>query len=149
MFFKIKRLIIHLLVKLQSLVAVSRNDFLYGPVLNIWSDSASARPLVKELISINGFGMMLCSLMINVFSAEAESQEDDGGQSQATPPQVNGSPRPSHTEAPALSQPEAYDVTLQRKDNEGFGFVILTSKNKPPPGGKRHTKNRIYMYIFS
>lgn len=34
-------------------------------------------------------------------------------------------------------RPERFDVTLQRKDNEGFGFVILTSKTKPPPGGEK------------
>lgn len=77
--------------------------------------------------------------MLNVFPT-AEGKEDDSGQSQAPPPQVNGSPRPPHADAPVLSQPEPYDVTLQRKDNEGFGFVILTSKNKPPPGGQSHTR---------
>uniref|UniRef100_A0A3B3W1Y1 Membrane-associated guanylate kinase, WW and PDZ domain-containing protein 3 n=1 Tax=Poecilia latipinna TaxID=48699 RepID=A0A3B3W1Y1_9TELE len=41
------------------------------------------------------------------------------------------------------AQPESFDVTLQRKDNEGFGFVILTSKNKPPPGVIPHKIGRI------
>uniref|UniRef100_A0A673C6D7 Membrane-associated guanylate kinase, WW and PDZ domain-containing protein 3 n=1 Tax=Sphaeramia orbicularis TaxID=375764 RepID=A0A673C6D7_9TELE len=41
------------------------------------------------------------------------------------------------------SRPESFDVTLQRKDNEGFGFVILTSKNKPPPGVIPHKIGRI------
>lgn len=72
-----------------------------------------------------------------------EGREDDDGPSQAAPPQVNGSPRPSRTEPPAASQPEPYDVTLQRKDNEGFGFVILTSKNKPPQGVIPHKIGRI------
>uniref|UniRef100_A0A8D3C733 Membrane-associated guanylate kinase, WW and PDZ domain-containing protein 3 n=1 Tax=Scophthalmus maximus TaxID=52904 RepID=A0A8D3C733_SCOMX len=36
-----------------------------------------------------------------------------------------------------------FDVTLQRRDNEGFGFVILTSKNKPPPGVIPHKIGRI------
>ncbi|XP_060793455.1 membrane-associated guanylate kinase, WW and PDZ domain-containing protein 3a isoform X2 [Neoarius graeffei] len=72
-----------------------------------------------------------------------EGREDDGGQPQTTPPQVNGSPRHPHAGAPVLSQPEPYDVTLQRKDNEGFGFVILTSKNKPPPGVIPHKIGRI------
>lgn len=72
-----------------------------------------------------------------------EGREDDGGQCQATPPQLNGSPRPPHADAPTLSQPEPYDVMLQRKDNEGFGFVILTSKNKPPPGVIPHKIGRI------
>ncbi|KAI5095999.1 membrane-associated guanylate kinase, WW and PDZ domain-containing protein 3 isoform X2, partial [Silurus meridionalis] len=74
----------------------------------------------------------------------AEGREDEGGQSQATPPQVNGSPRhPQADAAPVLSQPEVYEVMLQRKDNEGFGFVILTSKNKPPPGVIPHKIGRI------
>lgn len=42
-----------------------------------------------------------------------------------------------------LSRPESFDVTLQRRDNEGFGFVILTSKNKPPPGVIPHKIGRI------
>ena len=48
----------------------------------------------------------------------------------------NGSPRPNRVEFANQQSPEVYDVRLQRKENEGFGFVILTSKNKPPPGGK-------------
>ncbi|XP_062871145.1 membrane-associated guanylate kinase, WW and PDZ domain-containing protein 3a [Trichomycterus rosablanca] len=72
-----------------------------------------------------------------------EGREDDGGQSLPTHPQVNGSPRPSRTDVLAPPQPEQYDVTLQRKDTEGFGFVILTSKNKPPPGVIPHKIGRI------
>lgn len=55
---------------------------------------------------------------------------------------VNSSPKMPRVEVPNAvqslqsSRPESFDVTLQRKDNEGFGFVILTSKNKPPPGGQ-------------
>lgn len=48
----------------------------------------------------------------------------------------NGSPRLNRVEFASQQPPEVYDVRLQRKENEGFGFVILTSKNKPPPGGK-------------
>lgn len=61
--------------------------------------------------------------------------EDDS--SQAFISTQNGSPRLNRAEIPARPAPqEAYDVVLQRKENEGFGFVILTSKSKPPPGGK-------------
>uniref|UniRef100_A0AAX7SBX2 Membrane-associated guanylate kinase, WW and PDZ domain-containing protein 3 n=1 Tax=Astatotilapia calliptera TaxID=8154 RepID=A0AAX7SBX2_ASTCA len=62
---------------------------------------------------------------------------------------VNSSPKMPRTEAPSIIQPaqptrpERFDVTLQRKDNEGFGFVILTSKNKPPPGVIPHKIGRI------
>lgn len=67
--------------------------------------------------------------------------EEEGGQQphQVASAQVNSSPKMPRIEAPGAVQhvrPECFDVTLQRKDNEGFGFVILTSKNKPPPGGQ-------------
>uniref|UniRef100_A0A8C2E0A9 Membrane associated guanylate kinase, WW and PDZ domain containing 3b n=1 Tax=Cyprinus carpio TaxID=7962 RepID=A0A8C2E0A9_CYPCA len=35
---------------------------------------------------------------------------------------------------PSIKDQGSFDITLHRKDNEGFGFVILTSKSKPPPG---------------
>uniref|UniRef100_A0A671K3G6 Membrane-associated guanylate kinase, WW and PDZ domain-containing protein 3 n=1 Tax=Sinocyclocheilus anshuiensis TaxID=1608454 RepID=A0A671K3G6_9TELE len=75
----------------------------------------------------------------------SEREEDDGGQPQAphVPALVNGSPKPPHIEVSSHSHPQPYDVTLQRKDNEGFGFVILTSKNKPPPGVIPHKIGRI------
>ncbi|XP_058266520.1 membrane-associated guanylate kinase, WW and PDZ domain-containing protein 3a isoform X2 [Hemibagrus wyckioides] len=82
-------------------------------------------------------------VMLTVRRKLIYTEDADGGQSQATPPQVNGSPRPPHADAPALFQPEPYEVTLQRKDHEGFGFVILTSKNKPPPGVIPHKIGRI------
>uniref|UniRef100_A0A8C1HAK5 Membrane-associated guanylate kinase, WW and PDZ domain-containing protein 3 n=1 Tax=Cyprinus carpio carpio TaxID=630221 RepID=A0A8C1HAK5_CYPCA len=56
---------------------------------------------------------------------------------------ANGSPKPPHIEVSGHCYPQPYDVTLQRKDNEGFGFVILTSKNKPPPGVIPHKIGRI------
>uniref|UniRef100_A0A8C6WFM9 Membrane-associated guanylate kinase, WW and PDZ domain-containing protein 3 n=1 Tax=Neogobius melanostomus TaxID=47308 RepID=A0A8C6WFM9_9GOBI len=40
-------------------------------------------------------------------------------------------------------RPESFDVNLTRRDTEGFGFVILTSKNKPPPGVIPHKIGRI------
>ncbi|XP_047662885.1 membrane-associated guanylate kinase, WW and PDZ domain-containing protein 3a isoform X1 [Tachysurus fulvidraco] len=84
-------------------------------------------------------------VMLTVRRKLVYTEDADGGQSQTTPPQVNGSPRPPRADAiaPALFQPEPYDVTLQRKDTEGFGFVILTSKNKPPPGVIPHKIGRI------
>ncbi|XP_051516012.1 membrane-associated guanylate kinase, WW and PDZ domain-containing protein 3-like isoform X1 [Myxocyprinus asiaticus] len=74
-----------------------------------------------------------------------EREEDDGAQPQVPPTSalVNGSPKPPHIEVPGHTHPQPYDVTLQRKDNEGFGFVILTSKNKPPPGVIPHKIGRI------
>ncbi|XP_071377936.1 membrane-associated guanylate kinase, WW and PDZ domain-containing protein 3a [Centroberyx affinis] len=85
--------------------------------------------------------------------AHAGGGEEEGGQ-QPQPQQVasalvNGSPKLPRIDAPGASQlsqasrPECFDVTLQRRDNEGFGFVILTSKNKPPPGVIPHKIGRI------
>uniref|UniRef100_A0A3P8U668 Membrane-associated guanylate kinase, WW and PDZ domain-containing protein 3 n=1 Tax=Amphiprion percula TaxID=161767 RepID=A0A3P8U668_AMPPE len=62
---------------------------------------------------------------------------------------VNSSPKMPRVEVPNTvqpgqsSRPECFDVTLHRKDNEGFGFVILTSKNKPPPGVIPHKIGRV------
>lgn len=69
-----------------------------------------------------------------MFIIEKQPEEDS---SQAFLSTQNGSPRLTRAELPARPAPqESYDVVLQRKENEGFGFVILTSKSKPPPGGK-------------
>ncbi|XP_068162829.1 membrane-associated guanylate kinase, WW and PDZ domain-containing protein 3a isoform X3 [Antennarius striatus] len=79
-----------------------------------------------------------------------EKQADGGQQPQETASAlVNSSPRTSRVGGPnavqptQLPRPECFDVTLQRKDNEGFGFVILTSKTKPPPGVIPHKIGRI------
>ncbi|XP_076596660.1 membrane-associated guanylate kinase, WW and PDZ domain-containing protein 3a isoform X1 [Chaetodon auriga] len=74
--------------------------------------------------------------------------EDEGSQHVASA-LVNSSPKVPRVELPNAVQPaqsarpECFDVTLQRKDNEGFGFVILTSKTKPPPGVIPHKIGRI------
>ncbi|XP_023271433.1 membrane-associated guanylate kinase, WW and PDZ domain-containing protein 3 isoform X1 [Seriola lalandi dorsalis] len=77
--------------------------------------------------------------------------EEEGSQQphQVASALVNSSPKMPRAEVPSALQqaqsprPECFDVTLQRKDNEGFGFVILTSKNKPPPGVIPHKIGRI------
>ncbi|KAI2663822.1 Membrane-associated guanylate kinase, WW and PDZ domain-containing protein 3 [Labeo rohita] len=56
---------------------------------------------------------------------------------------VNGSPRLPRIQVPSLKDQGSFDITLHRKDNEGFGFVILTSKSKPPPGVIPHKIGRI------
>lgn len=61
---------------------------------------------------------------------EEEAQE-------MTPVLVNGSPKLPRIPMPAALDHESFDITLHRKDSEGFGFVILTSKSKPPLGGER------------
>uniref|UniRef100_A0A4W5P244 Membrane-associated guanylate kinase, WW and PDZ domain-containing protein 3 n=1 Tax=Hucho hucho TaxID=62062 RepID=A0A4W5P244_9TELE len=73
-------------------------------------------------------------------------EDGGGGQQKVAPALVNSSPKLLRIEVPTASSPqhpECYNVTLQRKDNEGFGFVILTSKNKPPPGVIPHKIGRI------
>uniref|UniRef100_A0A3P8XVU7 Membrane-associated guanylate kinase, WW and PDZ domain-containing protein 3 n=1 Tax=Esox lucius TaxID=8010 RepID=A0A3P8XVU7_ESOLU len=56
---------------------------------------------------------------------------------------LNGSPRLPRIQMPSLLDHESFDITLHRKENEGFGFVILTSKSKPPLGVIPHKIGRI------
>ncbi|KAJ8391157.1 hypothetical protein AAFF_G00095860 [Aldrovandia affinis] len=67
----------------------------------------------------------------------------DCGEEEVKSTLVNGSPRLPRIEVAGLIEPETYDITLHRKENEGFGFVILTSKSKPPPGVIPHKIGRI------
>lgn len=60
---------------------------------------------------------------------EEEAQE-------MAPVLVNGSPKLPRLPMPSALDHESFDITLHRKDTEGFGFVILTSKSKPPHGGE-------------
>lgn len=78
--------------------------------------------------------------------SDGDMQEESGQQPQhVASALINTSPKVPRVELPNTvqpvqpSRPERFDVTLQRKDNEGFGFVILTSKTKPPPGGEEGT----------
>ncbi|KAJ8360482.1 hypothetical protein SKAU_G00170070 [Synaphobranchus kaupii] len=71
------------------------------------------------------------------------SHTADGGEEELGSALVNGSPRLPRIEVAGLVEPESYDITLHRKENEGFGFVILTSKSKPPPGVIPHKIGRI------
>ncbi|XP_075415654.1 membrane-associated guanylate kinase, WW and PDZ domain-containing protein 3 isoform X2 [Tenrec ecaudatus] len=83
-------------------------------------------------------GHVLLTVRRKIFY-EKQSEDDN---SQAFISTQNGSPRLKRAEGLARPQ-EAYDVVLQRKENEGFGFVILTSKNKPPPGVIPHKIGRV------
>ncbi|XP_068125818.1 membrane-associated guanylate kinase, WW and PDZ domain-containing protein 3 isoform X2 [Hyperolius riggenbachi] len=87
-------------------------------------------------------GHVLLTVRRQIYYSD-KAQEDE--EPQHTPPALNGSPRLNRTETTGAPKPpaEAYDVVLQRKENEGFGFVILTSKNKPPPGVIPHKIGRI------
>ncbi|KAM7054781.1 membrane-associated guanylate kinase, WW and PDZ domain-containing protein 3 isoform 1-T1 [Molossus nigricans] len=86
-------------------------------------------------------GHVLLTVRRKIFYGEKQPEDDS---SPAFLPTQDGSPRLNPAEAPARPAPrEAYDVILQRKENEGFGFVILTSKNKPPPGVIPHKIGRV------
>ncbi|XP_054409989.1 membrane-associated guanylate kinase, WW and PDZ domain-containing protein 3 isoform X2 [Pongo abelii] len=86
-------------------------------------------------------GHVLLTVRRKIFYGEKQPEDDS---SQAFISTQNGSPRLNRTEVPARPAPqEPYDVVLQRKENEGFGFVILTSKNKPPPGVIPHKIGRV------
>uniref|UniRef100_A0A669CZX3 Membrane-associated guanylate kinase, WW and PDZ domain-containing protein 3 n=1 Tax=Oreochromis niloticus TaxID=8128 RepID=A0A669CZX3_ORENI len=56
---------------------------------------------------------------------------------------VNGSPKLPRLPMPSALDHESFDITLHRKETEGFGFVILTSKSKPPHGVIPHKIGRI------
>uniref|UniRef100_A0A3P9M0P8 Membrane-associated guanylate kinase, WW and PDZ domain-containing protein 3 n=1 Tax=Oryzias latipes TaxID=8090 RepID=A0A3P9M0P8_ORYLA len=87
-------------------------------------------------------GHVMLTVRRRLAHADVAGEEANGPQSQ----QVSSSPKMPRVEAPNSGQPtrpESFDVTLHRRDNEGFGFVILTSKNKPPPGVIPHKIGRI------
>ncbi|XP_056414289.1 membrane-associated guanylate kinase, WW and PDZ domain-containing protein 3 isoform X2 [Hyla sarda] len=87
-------------------------------------------------------GHVLLTVRRQIFITEKQQKEEDP---QSTTPALNGSPRLNRIEVTSAPKPpaEPYDVILQRKENEGFGFVILTSKNKPPPGVIPHKIGRV------
>ncbi|XP_014910539.1 membrane-associated guanylate kinase, WW and PDZ domain-containing protein 3a isoform X2 [Poecilia latipinna] len=95
-------------------------------------------------------GQVMLTVRRKLTHTEGGEEEESGQQpQQVASALVNSSPKVPRVEAPNavqpahLPRPESFDVTLQRKDNEGFGFVILTSKNKPPPGVIPHKIGRI------
>ncbi|KAM4737764.1 membrane-associated guanylate kinase, WW and PDZ domain-containing protein 3a isoform 2-T2 [Anableps anableps] len=95
-------------------------------------------------------GQVMLTVRRKLTHTEGGEEEESGQQpQQVASALVNSSPKVPRVEAPntiqpaQFSRPESFDVTLQRKDNEGFGFVILTSKNKPPPGVIPHKIGRI------
>ncbi|KAM4047513.1 membrane-associated guanylate kinase, WW and PDZ domain-containing protein 3 isoform 2-T2 [Anomaloglossus baeobatrachus] len=87
-------------------------------------------------------GHVLLTVRRQIFFTDKPQEEEDA---QIPTPALNGSPRLNRIEVTGVPKPpaEAYDVVLQRKENEGFGFVILTSKNKPPPGVIPHKIGRV------
>ncbi|XP_061908748.1 membrane-associated guanylate kinase, WW and PDZ domain-containing protein 3a isoform X3 [Entelurus aequoreus] len=89
-------------------------------------------------------GQVLLTVRRKLSYSDGGGREDDGGP-QVSAAVVSSSPMTPRGEALKAhpSRQESFDVTLQRRDNEGFGFVILTSKNKPPPGVIPHKIGRI------
>ncbi|XP_038605253.1 membrane-associated guanylate kinase, WW and PDZ domain-containing protein 3 isoform X3 [Tachyglossus aculeatus] len=86
-------------------------------------------------------GHVLLTVRRKIFYSEKPPEDGDAQTLIST---QNGSPRMNRVDLPARTlPPEAYDVALQRKENEGFGFVILTSKNKQPPGVIPHKIGRV------
>ncbi|KAK2521851.1 Magi3 [Columba livia] len=85
-------------------------------------------------------GQVLLTVRRKIFFGGEKQAEEEESQPVLT---QNGSPRPNRAELANQQPPEVYDVRLQRKENEGFGFVILTSKNKPPPGVIPHKIGRV------
>ncbi|XP_072223956.1 membrane-associated guanylate kinase, WW and PDZ domain-containing protein 3a isoform X2 [Leuresthes tenuis] len=95
-------------------------------------------------------GQVMLTVRRKLAHTDAGGEEGNSQQpQQVASALVNSSPKMPRVEAPNATQPapssrpERFDVTLHRKDNEGFGFVILTSKNKPPPGVIPHKIGRI------
>ncbi|XP_034552334.1 membrane-associated guanylate kinase, WW and PDZ domain-containing protein 3a [Notolabrus celidotus] len=96
-------------------------------------------------------GQVMLTVRRKLTHADDEEEEEEGVQQpyQVASALVNSSPKVPRGEFQNAVQPaqmtrsERFDVTLQRRDNEGFGFVILTSKNKPPPGVIPHKIGRI------
>ncbi|XP_068275306.1 membrane-associated guanylate kinase, WW and PDZ domain-containing protein 3 isoform X2 [Nyctibius grandis] len=82
-------------------------------------------------------GQVLLTVRRKIFFGGEKQPEEQESQPQ------NCSPRLNRVEFANQQSPEVYDVRLQRKENEGFGFVILTSKNKPPPGVIPHKIGRV------
>ncbi|XP_062999441.1 membrane-associated guanylate kinase, WW and PDZ domain-containing protein 3 isoform X2 [Elgaria multicarinata webbii] len=87
-------------------------------------------------------GQVLLTVRRKIFFG-VDKQSEEELSSQVPISSQNGSPRPNRVELLSKQFPEIYDVVLQRKENEGFGFVILTSKNKPPPGVIPHKIGRV------
>uniref|UniRef100_A0AAV2M782 Uncharacterized protein n=1 Tax=Knipowitschia caucasica TaxID=637954 RepID=A0AAV2M782_KNICA len=69
---------------------------------------------------------------VNVLVLRGDATEEE--LRDMTPVLVNGSPKLPHLPMTNAIDHESFDITLHRRESEGFGFVILTSKSKPPHG---------------
>ncbi|CAN9511939.1 unnamed protein product [Ophioblennius macclurei] len=84
-------------------------------------------------------GQVMLTVRRKVIYREATEEEVQD----MTPVLVNGSPKLPRLPMPSAMDHESFDITLHRKETEGFGFVILTSKSKPPHGVIPHKIGRI------
>ncbi|XP_038147152.1 membrane-associated guanylate kinase, WW and PDZ domain-containing protein 3-like isoform X1 [Cyprinodon tularosa] len=84
-------------------------------------------------------GQVMLTVRRKVIYREATDEEIQ----EMAPVLVNGSPKLPRLPMPSALDHESFDITLHRRENEGFGFVILTSKSKPPYGVIPHKIGRI------
>ncbi|XP_027135344.1 membrane-associated guanylate kinase, WW and PDZ domain-containing protein 3 isoform X1 [Larimichthys crocea] len=84
-------------------------------------------------------GQVMLTVRRKVIYRDATDEEIQ----EMTPVLVNGSPKLPRLPMPSALDHESFDITLHRKEIEGFGFVILTSKSKPPYGVIPHKIGRI------
>ncbi|XP_078098119.1 membrane-associated guanylate kinase, WW and PDZ domain-containing protein 3-like isoform X2 [Mustelus asterias] len=93
-------------------------------------------------------GQVLLSVRRKALPTE---DQRDTGQEETSEAAENGSSGLNHTDL--MNKPpqpvntaestQSYDIVLQRKETEGFGFVIITSKNRPPTVAVPHKIGRI------
>ncbi|XP_067359516.1 membrane-associated guanylate kinase, WW and PDZ domain-containing protein 3 isoform X1 [Channa argus] len=84
-------------------------------------------------------GQVMLTVRRKVIYRDATDEEAQ----EMAPVLVNGSPKLPRLPMPAALDHESFDITLHRKETEGFGFVILTSKSKQPHGVIPHKIGRI------
>ncbi|XP_061159272.1 membrane-associated guanylate kinase, WW and PDZ domain-containing protein 3a isoform X1 [Syngnathus typhle] len=111
--------------------------------------SKSHKQVLELMTNAARNGQVMLTIRRKLTHSDGGGWDDEGWQQplQVAPALVGTSPtttlRGEPLKAAYPSRQEPFEVTLHRKDNEGFGFVILTSKNKPPPGVIPHKIGRI------
>ncbi|XP_043572277.1 membrane-associated guanylate kinase, WW and PDZ domain-containing protein 3a isoform X3 [Chiloscyllium plagiosum] len=93
-------------------------------------------------------GQVLLSVRRKVLPSEdlRDSSRDENAEAAENGPsginhtELVNKPLQGHTPA---ESPQSYDIVLQRKETEGFGFVIITSKNRHPTVAVPHKIGRI------
>ncbi|XP_063735777.1 membrane-associated guanylate kinase, WW and PDZ domain-containing protein 3a isoform X4 [Eleginops maclovinus] len=100
----------------------------------------SHKQVLELMTNAARHGQVMLTVRRKLSNTDADEEEPLSVSSPQTPriqvPDAVQTPLPT-------GRPECFDVFLQRRDTEGFGFVILTSKNKPPPGVIPHKIGRI------